>query len=376
MAELFGAPNGFGQAIEDQGHMLDNQGKQVGLDSARLELQTQQRMLSLMDQKFGNGANAPDTSLGGSFGQPKLPEMLDTMSEIALRSGRPQEADKYARSAGALRVGAAEVEKNHADAIIKFGNIIDSTLANVHDQQSFKQATMYLQSTVPQEFLGPNWGQLSQAPYSPDLIKQMSGAVQTKLQKAQTTAAEARAKVDTARSKEAEARVPLIEAQTKLAKARTENLGKTGTNKAPSASLKQAVNDAMEDYLKDSLKDNPQARVRRDRITEAAQDYVDQGYSPSQAAARAMTDAKEGGLLVGLQPSKGNLGSTKNPMKMPSAEPTDAQDGKLFRSSNPKYAGKLLQWNAKTKDFAIVEDPDKDAGGAGDPEEGDDGEEE
>lgn len=327
MSELWGFASGMQQASHDsQSQMLTNLQMQEGaqklaagdiaIKQADLQLQSQQKMLSLLQ-----GAQATRSSTGSpgqqaSAQSESLASNMDMLANFALESGMPEQAKEYANSASSIRKNQSSVEQNQAKLQQQHAQITGSLMENVHDQTSFDNALMIYQLETGQK--SPFAGQR----YSPQLADQIKNRASTILQQSTIKMNDAKAREAEAQTEDAKHRQPLIDSQKKEADARTAYLEKHGgTANLPSAGDLKSVTDLIaSSYDVDTIQDAANARVLARPIAEAAKQMMQENPALTQSAAarRAYQEALTRGDLAGLTPKKPMSGSDpEKPLSMP-----------------------------------------------------------
>lgn len=346
MSELFGFPSGYSKGEEDiraqQKHLLDLSKGQVELETAQIGLTSQKKMMELLSQSSMGGGAKNHQPIPGAPGAhtDQLAENLDELASMAMASGLPDQAGKYASAASTMRRNAAYIDKTATDNVIKSTNAMAGLLDNVHDPRSWQQANaMYqLQFGKPSPY--------ANLPYNPQLVDQIKNGVASSKDRALTQAAQARAKASDAATAERKARIPLIRAQTELDQARTKALEKAGaTGRIPKAGSIRSVTDLL---VKDFGGGVPpeEARVLARPVAERMEDLMATGLSASVAANRAYQEAKAAGDFGGLRPRTQIAGTASRPLEIPA----DSKKLKpnMYYAGKGKYDGKTLLWTGET----------------------------
>jgi hypothetical protein len=325
MAQLFGTPLGqlaFDQNLRD--NQLANMTLQEGavkLQSAKMDLSNRQRMMDAMSKQGDLGAD--------------LPTQLDTLAQLAIRSGSPEQAAEYAKASSGLRKNTALMQDAQVKAVSKKLNILGSLMDGVSDETSWRQANMqYTMETGEQS----PWGGM---PYSPDMVGKIRNGVASAKDRALTEAAKARTADSIAETKERETRVPLLRAQTVLAEKRAAAVGKNGANLLPKAQDVRMIMDLQaQDYNFAGTEDS---RVIAEPVAERMVDLMrTEGLTRSQAAERAYGEAKSDQTYVGLRPRARAKGTLASPLIIPKTEKELRPN--MWYMGQGKYAGQLLQW--------------------------------
>jgi hypothetical protein len=327
MSELWGFASGIQQAQQSQqNQMLTNlqlsEGAQklaagdIAIKQADIQLQSQQRMLSLLQGAQATRSSSGSPGQQASAQSESLALNMDMLANFALESGMPEQAKEYANSASTIRKNQASVEENQAKLQQQHAMITGSLMENVHDQQSFDNALMIYQLETGQK--SPFSGQR----YSPQLADQIRNRASTILQQSAIKLNDARAKEASAQTEDAKARQPLIEAQKREADARTAYLEKHGgAANLPSASDLKSVTDLIaSSYDVDTTQDAANARVIARPIAERSKELMQGNPSLTQSAAarRAYQEALTRGDLAGLTPKRSMPGSDpEKPLKIP-----------------------------------------------------------
>lgn len=316
---------------------------ELTLQTSNMALQAQKRMLEFLDHRHDQTADAKDGApkLGGRAETTTLPDTLDELSMMALASGMPTQAADYAAKSSTIRSQASEIATRETQRRLKNIQLASNLLGNVTDQKSWNQANM-LYATETGE-ASPFAGHQ----YSPQLVEQIQGSLQTAKDQALTMAAKARAKASEAATKEREARIPLIKAQTALTQTRDQNLRKAGaTGAMPKAEDLRAVTDLMNTEYAYSVTPEEMRTLARPVAERTAQLMRDNMLTRSQAASRAFQEAQAAGDFGGLRRSTKMPGSRMRPLDMP--ESKDKLKPNMFYQGKGKYAGQTLLWNGKT----------------------------
>lgn len=383
MSELWGFASGMQQGSHDQqSQMLTNlqlqEGTQklaagdIALKQADLQLQSQQRMLSLLQgaQKTRSSTGSPGQQ--ASAQSESLASNMDMLANFALESGMPEQAKEYANSASTIRKNQAAVETNQAKLQQQHATITGSLMENVHDQQSFDNALMVYQLETGQK--SPFAGQR----FTPQLADQIRNRATTILQQSTIKLNDAKTKEANAQTEDAKARQPLINAQEEEAKARTEYLKKHGgTASLPTAGDLKSVTDLIaSSYDVDTTQDAANARVLARPIAESAKQMMQENPALTQSAAarRAYQEALTRGDLAGLSPKKAMPGSDpEKPLQMPKNQKGLKENqwytDKNFGDSEPRVYRDGQFWTRKEMeaqgspdddDNALAKDPDDD----------------
>lgn len=312
MAGVFGAPVGIELAREGRRaqelHDLSLRKGEVELQAAQMTLESQKRMLELMQGGGAAGGKQQSTTSRVT----DLADKMDHLAEIAMASGLPEKAKDYATAGSTIRKNQATLNDHKLAADIKEMNLMGSLLDSVKDEQSWRQANAMFQMQTGR---ASPWARL---PYNEQLTDRLRLGVMNAKDRALMRAAQAREDVSEAEVQEKKARVPLINAQRRLADARTEKLKKAGaTSVIPKASEIKAITDLMfKDFGGSMLPED--ARVLARPIAEEMQRLIkDQEMTQSEAANRAYQNAKARGDFGGYKPRRLDKGSSKNPLPLP-----------------------------------------------------------
>lgn len=354
MSELWGIPGGMSvRRREDMAQQLndlavhkgeqDIQQGQVALQTSELALQAQKKMLEYLDHRDDQTKDAKIGSpkLGGSAETDTLPDTLDDLAAMALASGMPTQAADYAAKASTIRNQASEIATRETTRRLKNLEVATNLLDNVTDEKSWNQANALfsMETGQPSPFAGHR--------FSPQLVEQVRGSLQSAKDQALTAAAVARAKASEAATKEREARIPLIRAQTELTRTRDNNLRKTGaTGVMPKAEDLRAVTDLLNsEYMGSVTPEDARvlARPVAERMTELMRNNQ---LTRSQAAARAFQEAQAAGDFGGLRKGNKLPGTRTRPLEMPATK--EKLKPNLYYQGKGKYAGQTLLWNGKS----------------------------
>lgn len=311
MPDIFGAPAGLEAAAASrraqQLHELNLSKGELELEAAQMQIDSQRRMLELM-----NAPSGPGQQQGPMAGVNDLADKMDRLANIALSAGLPEKAKDYAATGSTMRKNAADIEGKRLETDIKEMDLMSSLLQNVKDPVSWQRANaMYMIQTGKQS----PWAKL---PYNPQVVEQLQLGVASAKDRALTAAAQARTEASRAEVKEREARVPLIKAQTRLAEERRRKLEKAGaTARIPKAADIRAITDLItKDFGGAALPED--LRVLARPVAEEMQDLMKQGnLTHSQAAEQAYQTAKARGDFGGLKPRRLDKGSKANPLPLP-----------------------------------------------------------
>lgn len=310
MPDIFGAPAGLEAAAASrraqQLHELTLQKGEAELEAANIALESQKRMLELMqsDSRAGGG-QAP------MAGANDLADKMDRLANIALSAGLPEKAKDYAATGSTIRKNAVDLEGKRLETDIKEMDLMSSLLQNVRDPVSWQRANaMYMIQTGKQS----PWARL---PYNPQVVEQLQMGVASAKDRALTAAASARTEASRAEVKEREARVPLIKAQTRLAEERRRKLEKAGaTTKIPKATDLRAISDQIARDYPGYLPEDIRTLARP--VAEEMLDLLKSGnLTHSQAATQAYQTAKARGDFGGMKPARLEKGSKASPFALP-----------------------------------------------------------
>jgi hypothetical protein len=326
MSELWGWASGQQQASQDQQkQMLTNlelsAGAQklaagdIAIKQANLQLQQQQRMLSLL-QGATRASSRGSPAQQSQAQTESIASNMDMLANFATESGLGEQAKEYANTASTIRKNASQVEMNQAKLQQQHAGLTASLIENVHDQQSFDNSLMIYQLETGQK--SPFAGQR----YTPELREQIKNRATTILQQSQIKLNDAKAKEADAQADDAKHRQPLIDAQEKEAEARTAYLEKQGgAHKLPTAGDLKAVTDLISSsYDVDTTQDAANARVLARPVAERAKEMMEDNPALTQSAAarRAYQEALTKGDFAGMTPKKLSEGSDpEKPRKMP-----------------------------------------------------------
>src|SRR6185437_3840477 len=290
------------------------QAKQVALQTSQLELQRQQKQMTLLSQAVDNG------KIGS--GQTTADQM-DLMAQIALDSDKPEEARQYSQTASTIRTGQAYIATQQAEQQRKSLTDMADFLDGIHDEASWHTALQNFVMTHPDEAKDPHVSAILHAPYSEQLIQELHNGVQTSLQKAETAAAQAREKATQAGLKLTDARTVQAETAARLNSAREEHLRKAGgVNLTPKAADVQMITDQMAVQYGDpaDLAQTSRFRSLAQPVAERALEILrsNPGIPRDQAFRQAFSEAKEDGQFGGLRQVAPRGGSAASkPLALP-----------------------------------------------------------
>lgn len=208
--------------INEQSKQLNAQA--IGAGQIKLDQQRQ------MTEQMKGITIAPGVS-----GMDAVADQLDQMAIIASRTGNIEAAQNLATKSAQVRETNSKVKTQQLKATTDRWNMASSLLSGVHDDASWRQANQTYAMMTGQQSPYAN------APYSPELVDQLKGGVQTAKDRALTEQAEATA----VKSK---AELPLLKARTEYYYARAAHLGKEGAVKVVTADLKAATDLIEKDY--------------------------------------------------------------------------------------------------------------------------------
>lgn len=328
MPDIYGAPVGLETAAAsrraEQLHELSLAKGDLELQSAQMALDSQKRMLELMNQPGGGGQQGPMAGVND------LADKMDRLANIALASGLPEKAKDYATAGSTLRKNSSDISNKKLETDMKEMELMSGLLANVKDQASWQQANaMYMIQTGK----ASPWARL---PYNPQVVERLQLGVQSAKDRALTAAANARVEATKAEVKERTARLPLIRAQTRLADERRIKLEKAGaTSRVPKATELRAITDLInKDYAGYVQED---IRVLARPVAEEMQNLMREGnLTQSQAAMQAYQNAKSRGDFGGLKPTKPDKGSSANPLEIPD-DPKKLKKNMYYTKGGKRY---------------------------------------
>ena len=189
--EMFGAPGGFSQAISDMAKLA--QARHFDSEAMKNEVETAAtaRMNEIMQSGISQGPAAGFTGA----------DSMDYLANVAIASGKYEQARKYASTASEVRhrtAGDRKVEIDRALSLIK----------DVDGPESYALANgLYAQMTGKPS-------PLANIPYNPQIVESLAKSLTSEKNKLL--------------AEERKANIPYIEAKTRLANRRAELLGKTG----------------------------------------------------------------------------------------------------------------------------------------------------
>lgn len=316
----------------------------VALETSSIALESQKKMLELMRGQAAKRADAPQQA-GDAPAPPgasalesnDIPDSLDSLANMAMQSGLPQQAAEYASKASTIRNNASEIKKRELETRTSELTLASNLLSTVGDETSWRQANSLfaMQTGKPSPF--------AEMEYSPELVAQIQDAVISQKDRAITQAAEARAAASSASAKASEALVPLREAQRRLADTRADALKKSGgVGKQPKAEDLRAVSDIINaEYLGAVTPED--ARILARPVAERMMQLQAELDLPrSQAARRAFNEAQARGDFGGLRQRTRMRGDADNPLDMPTTQA--ALRPNMFYKGRGAYEGKTLLW--------------------------------
>jgi hypothetical protein len=196
-------------------------------------------------------------------------------------------------------------------------------LDGIHDEASWHSALQNFVMTHPDEAKDPHVSAILKAPYSEQLVTELHNGVQTALQKAETSAAQARERATQAGLKLTDARTAQAETAARLNAAREDHLRKAGgANLTPKANDVQMITDQMAVQYGDPADAAQTSRFRTlaQPVAERALEILrsNPGIPRDQAFRQAFSEAKEDGQFGGLRQNKPRTGgAAANPMPLP-----------------------------------------------------------
>lgn len=316
----------------------------VALESSQLALDSQKKMMELMRGQAAKRQDAPqqigDTGApvgAGTLESNDIPQSLDSLANMAMQSGLPQQAAEYASKASTIRANASEIKKREFDTKMSELNLASNLLSSVGDETSWRQANSLftMQTGKPSPF--------AEMEYSPELVAQIQDAVVSQKDRAIANAANARVEASNAAAEASRAMVPLRKAQENLANTRAAALKKAGAvGKQPKAEDLRAVSDLINaEYLGAVTPEDARilARPVAERMLQLQSEL---GLPRSQAAQRAFNEAQARGDFGGLRQRTRMKGDSDNPLDMPSSQ--SALRPNMYYTGKGKYAGKTLLW--------------------------------
>lgn len=341
--QMFGAPTGVSAAEADiraqELHELSLGEGKVRLEQAQITLQSQKRMMELLQQQLSGGQAKPGSAppeAGDSAEE--MASIMDLMANLSIRSGMPAQAKDFATAGSTIRHQAAEIQKDRTNQMMTELNTISALMDGVHDQASWQRANAMYQM----QFGKPT--PYAKLPYNPQVVAELRKGIATAKDRALTSAAQAREKASIAAEKERTARIPLIRAQTQLAAERTKALQKAGaTQKLPKASDVKAITDLMFKDFGASLS-SEDARVLARPVAERMLDIMKSSNLPaSQAAVKAYEEAKNAGDFGGIRMRRQRPGTSS---AMPLDLPSDKSKLKtnMYYKGRGAFEGKVMLW--------------------------------
>jgi hypothetical protein len=363
MPDIFGTPEGSIAAQKQQqeaamfglSYAEEAQKVQVGA----IQLAQQQKMLQMLQQRAV-----------GQPGQPSSNDALDSsieemysMAGMYEATGQLDKAGKLFSQASTMRHNQADIESKRLTESMKAFNTMSSLMDGVTDQASWQRANATYELATGQK------SPYAQLPYSPRVVEKIKAGIASAKDRAATKAAEARTRDSDAAALEHKARIPLIAAQTQLTKDRDAAITKAGGKALlPNAQDISAVKEILgAKFGADPL--DPETQMVARQIAERKKELqVNEQLSPAEAAARAVKEAHEAGLLRGINT---NLGNINRPMALP-PDPKKLKVNKWY--STPKgrmlFDGKQFLSPAEVPGSKV----DRSVGPEGDEEDDDDAE--
>lgn len=331
MSELWGFQSGQSQRRQEDMQMaLAEMGLRKGnaelmqadvaLESSQLALDSQKKMIELMRGQSAKRQDAPQevgdngAPIGaGTLESNDIPRSLDSLANMAMQSGLPQQAAEYASKASTIRSNASEIKKREFDTRMSELNLASNLLASVGDEASWMKANSLftMQTGKPSPF--------AEMEYSPELVAQIQDAVVSQKDRAIANAANARVEASNAAAEASRALVPLRKAQENLANTRAVALRKAGAiGKQPKDEDLRAVSDLINaEYLGAVTPED--ARILARPVAERMLQLQSELNLPrSQAARRAFNEAQARGDFGGLRQRTRMKGDADNPLDMPS----------------------------------------------------------
>jgi hypothetical protein len=337
----------FAQQMAEGGLKL--QQEQVNLDTSKLALQSQQSMMKRMASMGTMGADDP-TGITDT-----VASQMDQMTQLALASGRPEEAKEYAKTASTLRTNQAKITEEQRKISNQKLKDVSDLLGNVTDANSWRSAVNTFQMLHPDEAKDPQVQRILSMSYSPDMIRSISSAIQSQKDKAEIAAAQARAQAESAAAQEHTARLPLIEAQTREADLRGDKLTKEGAiTKAPTSSEIKSISDLVQEkYNLDTPDELARARNVSRIVAERMKSLRANNPAMTQVAAakQAFQEADRRGDFGGLSSVAKTPGaSPAKPLPMPSKDgrlsPSALKPNQYYKGIG-KYSDKTYLWTGE-----------------------------
>ena len=311
----------------------------VKLESARMDLQSQQKMLALLSQSdIGQGGSGPGSPPPDPTQKSyALSNSTMTLANFAMASGQPEKARQYANAASTISKNASEIQTKQIEGTMKKLQVFGSVMDGVHDEQSWQQANaMYQLETGEQSPYG-------KIPYNAMFVQKLQAGITTAKDRALTEAAKARTAATEAEEAERKARVPLLKAQTRLASDRADILEKNGSVALiPKAGDLKMITDMVAKQFGASVS-GEDARVRSRQAVDRMLDLVKNSHMDRNAAAnQAFQEALKRGDFGGLRKRPDMMGSEAKPLPIP--ESADKMKANMFYAGKGKYVGKTLLW--------------------------------
>lgn len=297
--------------------------EKVALEGAKLMLQKQKTFAQLlMNMNAGGGApgNSPQD-------QAKiLSDNLFNMSQAALKSGLPEEAESLMKTGDSIRKNAFEIQKGQMDMQLRSAQVVASLIKDVApgDTAEFHRRLMIYQGM---EGMPPMKPEIMQQPFTKELKDTLLSRATTvqqqstqRLQEAHTKEAEANARLEPDRRR-------LMNAQADAAEALRQQRIKAGAaDKAPSAQELQTITDQAHGDMPDADIQDLRARSRIHAIT-WMRELMAKGFSREDAAKTAYQDAVNAGDFGGIRRGTQMAGSSpEKPLPIPMTKDKSGKD--------------------------------------------------
>ena len=318
--QMFGLTMAEGQQKLAEGS-LTIQEKQLALKTGNLALQQQEALMRAMQARqspTGQPASPTDTASA-------MAEQLFQLSQSEMEVGRFDSASKHARDASTILENNNKITAAQTKVQVQKYKDVSDLLGGATDSKGWDNARQLFQTLHPDEAKDPQVARVLQMPYSPQLVKALQDSIETQKDKAEITAAKARAVNSQAQAREADYRTKyVLPKQVEATEARIDHLKKAGAgNLTPKpADINDIVKLAVEripDAAGDEVQKDRIYNLSREVAATAKEYEIQDGLPRAQAQDKAFQEAWDRKHYAGMSLKGSNrIGTTAdNPLPVP-----------------------------------------------------------
>lgn len=365
MTELFGFQAGqrlaekdaleqqLGQLSLEQGQQALQRGQvtiekdKLDLENAKITRDRQLEFLKILKESEGKGQGG--TAGTPAHGEEDLAGRLETLAEVSMKAGLPEQGADYASKASTLRNNASLIKGRENDERNRRLTYAAGLLDNVKDEAGWQQANMLYSIEFGED------SPFANLPFTPELVGKIKDSVTTQRQKSLIDAANVKASQADDELKKIKSQVELNKARTKLTESREKHLEKTGDKTVlPKAGDLKAITDMLaKEYGGGAAVEDLRvlARPVAERMVQLQKEL---NISQSEAATRAFKEAQDAGDFGGLREARKRPGTIEAPLPLP-ADPKKYKPNMYYTVPKGEYAGKTFLYTGKPGKEAFKE---------------------